>query len=105
MTRHSESGEPVEVYGHVTAMSSSPDLTQSQSSDLSPRKLSATPVATAAGKYAETAPVDTKVAGADSAAATGISASRVGREVALGRRGSVELTKSEEDLFKEGVLR
>ena len=44
------------------------------------------------------------MAGAESATPVGISPSRVGREAALGRRGSVELTKSEEDLFKEGEL-
>ena len=100
----SESGEPIEVYGHATAMSSSPDLTQSQSSDLSPKKLSgatasranAATASPALSKYPGIAAAGSKVAGGPSSPAE--------RAATLGRRGSVELTKSEEDLFKEGMM-
>ena len=104
--RCSETAEPVDVYGHVTAMSSSPDLTQSHSSDLSPKnpgavRMNVGMAASSAGRSG--AGTSGAFVGAGAAAAVDATDASPGRrQAALGRRGSVELTKSEEDLFNEG---
>ena len=96
------------MYGHVTAMSSSPDLTQSHSSDFSPKNAASNNAhAAAASKMAVKTDgvggaVGIGVGGGASMAGSDVSG-RADRQSTLGRRGSVELTKSEEDLFKEGI--